>query len=320
MKIVIPGGSGQLGELLARAFVAGGNEVVVLSRSPRATGPWRAVAWDAESATGEWTNEIDGADAVINQTGRSVNCRYTEENRRVIVDSRLRSTRVLGEAIQKAKRPPAVWLQMSTATIYAHRYDAANDETSGILGTVDDDVPEAWRFSHRVALSWEQAAREIDTPGTRKAYLRTSVVMSPDRGGPFDILMGLVRHGLGGTNGDGRQYISWIHGRDFTSAVNWLIEHPTIAGPVNLAAPNPLPNADFMAALRRAAGVRIGLPSAKWMLAIGAALMRSETELILKSRRVVPEILLESGFRFEFPEWPSAAEDLCRRWRAKHGS
>ncbi|HEY3743845.1 MAG TPA: TIGR01777 family oxidoreductase [Bryobacteraceae bacterium] len=314
MKIVIPGGSGQLGELLARAFVAGGHEVVVLSRSPRAIGPWRAIPWD------EVGTEIDGADAVINLAGRSVNCRYTDENRCEILDSRLRSTRTVGEAIRKARRPPAVWLQMSTATIYAHRYDAANDEKSGILGTVDDDVPETWRFSHRVALEWEQAAREIETPGTRKVYLRTAVVMSPDRGGPFDILMGLVRYGLGGTNGDGRQYISWIHDRDFTNAVNWLIEHPSIVGPVNLAAPNPLPNADFMAALRRAAKVPIGLPSAKWMLEIGAALMRSETELILKSRRVVPAMLLESGFQFEFPEWPSAAEDLCRRWRAKHGS
>jgi len=209
-----------------------------------------------------------------------------------------------------------VWLQASTATIYAHRYDAPNDEATGILGGVEDDTPDTWRFSIDVATSWERAATEIETPHTRKVLLRSAIMMSPDRGGAFDILLGLVRRGLGGPNGNGCQYVSWIHERDFVRAVSWLMEHE-LEGPVNLAAPNPLPNAEFMAALREAWGIRFGLPASRWMLEMGAVFLRTETELILKSRRVVPARLLESGFVFDFPAWRAAARDLCGRWRAR---
>jgi uncharacterized protein (TIGR01777 family) len=316
MKLVVPGGSGQVGTLLARAFVADGHEVVVLSRKPAPT-PWRTLPWDAETV-GDWAAEIDGADAVINLAGRSVNCRYNAENRRLIKSSRIDSTRAVGQAIARAARPPRVWLQASTATIYAHRYDAPNDEETGALGGSEPDAPSTWRFSIDVARSWEQAANEAVVGRTRKVLLRSAMTMSPDPGGVFDVLLGLVRWRLGGASGDGRQYVSWIHDLDFVRAVYWLIDHEELEGPVNLAAPGPLPNAEFMSVLRQAWGVGFGLPAARWMLEVGAFFLRTETELILKSRRVVPGRLLRSGFAFELPAWPEAAGDLCRRWRELH--
>ncbi|HEX7242087.1 MAG TPA: TIGR01777 family oxidoreductase [Longimicrobiaceae bacterium] len=315
MKIVIPGGSGQVGTLLARALHAEGHEVVVLSRTPSPSRePWRVVGWDGETV-GEWVAEVDGADAVVNLAGHTVNCRYTAANRRRILESRVRSTRAVGRAIARALRPPPVWLQASTATIYAHRYDAPNDEAHGIVGGTEADAPAAWRFSTDVAAAWERAVDEAETPRTRRVKLRSAMVMSPDRGGVFDALAGLARLGLGGRFGDGRQYVSWIHERDFVRAVRWLLEHPEVEGAVNLASPHPLPNREFMRALREAAGVPFGLPAPEWMLAVGAVLRRTETELLLKSRRVVPARLLESGFTFDFPGWAPAARDLCARWR-----
>ncbi len=311
MKIVIPGGTGQVGTILARAFHSEGHDVVILSRNPKSA-PWRVTAWDAQTI-GDWAAELEKADAVINLAGRSVNCRYNEENRRAIKESRVDSVRVVGEAIRRATCPPRVWLQMSTATIYAHRYDAPNDEASGIIGGAEPDAPDTWRFSIDVAKSWERALDEADTPHTRKVKIRAAMVMSPDKGGVFDELLRLVRCGLGGTAGDGRQYISWIHHEDFARAVRWLIAHEGLDAAVNLAAPNPLPNAEFMRALREAAGINFGLPATSWMLEIGALLLRTETELILKSRRVIPGKLLESGFTFLFPDWQEAARDLCRR-------
>jgi hypothetical protein len=231
------------------------------------------------------------------------------------MDSRVNSTRAVGEAIAAAQSPPKVWLQASTATIYAHRYDADNDEITGIIGGSEPDAPDTWKFSIDVATAWEKAATVADTPNTRKVLMRSALTLSPDRGGIFDVLMGLVRRGLGGTAGSGKQYMSWLHERDFVRSVYWLIDHEELSGAVNLAAPNPLPNAEFMRILREAAGAPIGLPAAEWMLAVGAVLVRTETELVLKSRRVVPTRLLQSGFEFEFPTWENAAHDLCRRWR-----
>lgn len=311
MKIVIPGGTGQVGTILARAFHSEGHDVVILSRNPKSAA-WRVAAWDAQTI-GDWAAELEKADAVINLAGRSVNCRYNEENRRAIKESRVDSVRVVGEAIRRATCPPRVWLQMSTATIYAHRYDAPNDEASGIIGGAEPDAPDTWRFSIDVAKSWERAVDEVDTPQTRKVKMRAAVVMSPDKGGAFDELLWLVRCGLGGTAGDGRQFISWIHHEDFVRAVRWLVAHEDFDGAVNLAAPNPLPNAEFMRALREAAGIKFGLPSTVWMLELGALLLRTETELILKSRRVIPGKLLEGGFTFRFPDWPEAARELCSR-------
>lgn len=313
MKIVIPGGTGQVGTILARAFHKDGHEVVVLSRKPESA-PWRVLAWDAKT-TGDWSVELEGADAVINLAGRSVNCRYSSENRLTIKESRVQSTRVVGEAIARAASPPQVWLQMSTATIYAHRYDAPNDEKSGILGGSEPNAPDTWRFSIDVAKSWEQVVDEIAVPQTRKVKMRSAIVMSPDEGGPFDMLLRLVRYGLGGRAGNGRQYVSWIHQEDFVRAVYWLIKHDELEGAVNLSAPSPLPNAEFMSILRKAWGIRFGFPATEWMLEGGAIFLRTETELILKSRRVIPGRLLDNGFTFLFPNWSEAANDLCRQYR-----
>ena len=316
MKIVIPGGSGQVGTMLVRHFHSAGHEVVVLSRAPAAQVAWRVVSWDAQTR-GAWAKEFDGADVVINLAGRSVNCRYTLANRREIIDSRVRSTQIVGEAIASCVRPPRVWLQSSTATIYAHRFDAPNDDRTGILGGSEPNAPDTWWFSIDVATAWEKALEAADTPRTRKVALRSAMTMSPDRGGVFDMLLGLVRRRLGGRAGDGRQFVSWVHEADFIAAVEFLIQHEELSGPVNVCSPEPLPNADFMRALREAWGVRFGLPAARWMVELGAWAMRTESELVLKSRRVVPGRLLEAGLCFRFPAWPDAARDLCRQWRER---
>lgn len=312
MKLILPGGTGQVGTILARDFHGAGCEVVVLSRTP-SSAPWRTLAWDARTP-GPWAAELEGADAVINLAGRSVNCRYTPANRRAIMDSRVKSTRAVGQAIAAAKAPPRVWLQASTATIYAHRFDAPNDE-SGIIGGSEPDAPDTWRFSIDVARAWEQACADISTPRTRKILLRSAMTMSPDRGGIFDTLYTLARRGLGGSAAGGRQFVSWVHDRDFIRAIHFLLQRDDLSGPINISSPNPLPYADFMRHLRSAARAPIGLPATRWMLELGAILMRTETELVLKSRRVVPGRLLAAGFSFDFPHWPAAAADLCQRRR-----
>jgi uncharacterized protein len=310
VKIVIPGGSGQVGAILRRSLTEAGYDVVVLSRSPRAG----EVAWDGRTV-GAWAHELEGADAVVNLAGRSVNCRYTPANRRAIMDSRVDSTVAVGNAIAACEEPPRVWLQASTATIYAHRYDAPNDESTGILGGDEPDAPDTWRFSIDVARAWERALDAAATSRTRKVAMRSAMVMSPDRGGVFDVLLGLVRRGLGGTIGNGRQYVSWLHDEDFARAVQFLIERDDLAGPVNLASPSPLPNREFMRALREAWGARVGLPAPELMLEVGTFVLRTESELVLKSRRVVPGRLLDAGFEFRHPTWPEAARDLVTRWR-----
>ena len=316
MKIVIPGGSGQIGQLLARGFVTAGHEVVILSRAAAKVG--RTVPWDGRTVAA-WGKEVDGADVVINLAGRTVNCRYTDENLKAMMDSRVDSTRAVGEAIAASARPPRLWLQMSTATIYAHRLDAPNDEATGIIGGSEAGVPSYWAYSVKIATEWERALNEAKTPKTRRVALRSAMMMSPDRGGIFDVMLGMVRKGLGGTAAGGAQFVSWMHDADFTKAVALLIARDDLEGPFNLAAPNPLPYADFMRAMREAWGTRLGLPATKWMLEIGAWAMRTDTELVLKSRRVIPGRLLEAGFSFEQPSWPEAARDLTARWRARNG-
>lgn len=303
-----------MGQVLARAFQKEGHDTVILSRRPDAKLAGRSVFWDGRTL-GDWANELEGADAVINLAGRSVNCRYYATNREEIVRSRVDATKVIGQAIAGMSRPPNVWLQMVTATIYAHRYDAPNDEATGILDANEPASPETWRFSVDVAKAWERSFNEASTPFTRKVLLRMTLAMSPDPGGVFDVLLGLVRHGLGGQVGNGRQFVSWIHDVDLVRAIFWLIAHENFSGTVNLGSPNPLPNADFMRILRNVWGTRIGLPAPRWMLEIGTFLMRTESELVLKSRRVIPGRLLEEGFQFQFPDWTEAARNLCQRWR-----
>ncbi len=311
MKVVIPGGTGQVGAILNRALSAEGHHVVVLTRSPRGE---RQVRWDG-STLGSWARQIDGSDVVINLAGRSVSCRYTDENLEAMMSSRVESARVVGEAIAGAARPPKVWLQMSTATIYAHRFDAANDEYGGLIGGGESGVPAYWAYSVEIARNWEAAQEQAATPKTRKVALRSAMVMSPDRGGVFDVLSWLARLGLGGSVAGGRQYVSWIHDQDFVRAVRFLIERDDLAGAVNLAAPGPLPQREFMRILRSAWRIPVGLPATTWMAKIGAFAIRSDTELLLKSRRVVPGRLANAGFAFDYPDWQTAAADLVPRRR-----
>ncbi len=319
MKIVIAGGSGQIGTFLAREFHSRGDEVVILSRQSSGVVPWKVANWDAEQV-GDWAELLEGSDLVLNLAGRNVSCRYNDENRRQIIESRTRSTSAVGAAIAKCKVAPRVWLQSSTATIYAHRFDAPNDEDTGIIGGSESDAPSKWRFSIEVAQAWENTFERAHVPNTRKVALRSAIVLSPDRGGIFDVLLRLVRFGLGGQSGSGKQYVSWIHDRDFAAAIDWIVNHDTICGIVNLSSPFPVTNAELMSTLRNSWGIGFGLPATDWMLELGAVFLNTETELVLKSRRVIPGRLLLSGFNFRFAKWDDASNDLCQRWRqGSHG-
>jgi uncharacterized protein len=307
-RIILAGGSGFLGQLLGEYLRPRGWEAVVLTRTP-SSGRFEQIAWDARPM-GDWARRLEGADAVINLAGRSVNCRFTAQNRRLVMESRVDSTRVLGQAIARCAQPPRVWLNSSTATIYKHSLDRAHDESS----TDFSPTPEAKdAFSVEVARAWEKAFDEALTPGTRKVALRTTLVFGTVEGGVFRILRRLARAGLGGRMGNGRQYVSWIQDEDFCRAVEWILERPEITGPINMAAPHPVPNAEMMRIFRRVCGIPIGLPAAEWMLEVGAFVLRTETELLLKSRRVVPGKLLTSGFQFRFPGMEEALRDLEQR-------
>ena len=309
LRIVIPGGTGQVGTVLSRHFHAQGHDVAVLARKD-VSAAWRVVNWDGENL-GAWASELENSDVVVNLAGRSVNCKYTAANRKAIMESRTKSTRLLGRAIRQLAHPPRLW-----TTIYRHIFDRPMDEQTGEIGGNEPDAPAKWKFSIDVATNWEEAFFEAETPNTRKLALRSAMIMSPDRGGIFDTLLRLVRFGFGGTAVGGRQFISWIHDADFLSAMDFLISHDDFAGCVNLSSPNPVPNLEFMKALRAAWGTPIGLPAANWMLEIGSIFLRTETELVLKSRRVIPSRLLQAGFQFQFPDWAAAAQNLVARWRA----
>ncbi|AUY52950.1 TIGR01777 family oxidoreductase [Streptomyces sp. CB01881] len=313
MRIVIPGGTGQIGRVLDRALTAEGHDVLVLTRRPRRD---RELSWDGRTL-GRWAEAVDGSDAVINLAGRSVNCRYTPANQHEMLASRVDSTRVVGEAVAAAARPPRVWLQMSTATIYAHHYGTPHDEATGVLGGGEPDVPRYWDRSTDIAKAWERTQQDAPTPDTRRVALRTAMVMSPDRGGAFDLMLRLARCGLGGPIDGGAQYMSWIHDRDLVRAVRFLLDRDDLAGPVNLAAPHPVPQRAFMQAIRRAWGIPVGLPATRRMAELGAFALRSDTELLLKSRSVTPGRLRDAGFGFEHPHWPAAAVDLARRLRQR---
>jgi len=315
-RIVLAGGSGQVGTVLARHFHSQGDSVVVLSRKPPQS-PWRTVQWDG-ATLGEWLEELMNAAVVINLAGQSVNCRYNAANRQGILDSRIKSTQILGHAFRQLADPPRLWMNASTATIYRHSLDRPMDEFTGEIDVAQPGAPSAWNFSIEVAKRWEEAFFNSENPGTRKIAMRSAMTMSPDRGGIFDVLLGLVRFGLGGAAGSGEQFVSWIHESDFVRSVEFLISHEEMTDCVNLSSPNPLPNREFMRAIRDAWGIGIGLPSTEWMLEFGAIFMRTETELILKSRRVVPGRLLNAGFLFRFPEWPAAAGSLVDEWRETH--
>jgi uncharacterized protein (TIGR01777 family) len=296
--IVIAGGSGYLGGVLARHFTRQSRPVVILTRRPQAASAFaRFVQWDGQTL-GPWTRELEGADAVINLSGRSVNCRYNERNRREILESRVRPTHVLGQALVLCADAPKVWLNASSATIYRHSLDEPMDE-NGEVGK---------GFSVDVCQQWEKTMSDFPLQRTRKVALRITIVFGP--GGPaFQTFHRLVRFGLGGKMGPGTQYMSWIHEDDFARAVDWIIGHENLKGPVNIASPNPLPNREFMREFRKVCR-RPGLPAATWMLGLGAMIIGTETELILKSRRALPGQLQSGGFQFKFPKWPDAVRNI----------
>jgi uncharacterized protein (TIGR01777 family) len=312
LKVIISGGSGGIGQILARHLHGQGHSIVVLSRHQRGA-EWRTAIWDGQNL-GEWVREIDGSDLVINLAGRSVNCRHTPAHRREIKNSRTLTTGLIGEAIAQAARPPALWLNASTCSIYHPSFDQAVDESTSLSGGASP--AEKWAFSEEVAESWERALFAADTPLTRRVALRIGMMMSPDAAGMFDKLLRIVRLGFGGTLGPGNQFVSWIHDVDFVRAVDFLLDHEELNGAVNLCSPCPEPNRVFMRCLRHAwCSSYIGLPTPLWALEVGAALLQTDTEPFLKSTRVSPARLVSAGFEFHFPNWRSASQDLVHRWR-----
>jgi len=303
MKVVLFGGSGHVGQALVRAWAE--HDLVLIGRRS-------GVLWDGKTL-GRWESELEGADVVVNLAGRSVNCRYTAENLKEMMDSRVDSTRIVGEAIASCKHPPRLWLQASTATIYAHRFDAANDEYSGIIGGREVGVPEHWAKSVEIAIAWEKALNDATTPNTRRIAMRSAITLSPIADSVYGVLASLARQGLGGTQGDGRHYMSWVHETDFVRALEFLINREDLDGAINISSPNPIPQKEFARTLRESLGVRFGPRLPAWLLEVGAWLRQTETELILKSRRVVPTRLLDAGFSFQYADWRDAAHDLARK-------
>ena len=316
MKIVISGGTGFLGQLLINSFLSDSekHELVVLSRGGRSKmndSSIRLVPWNAHTL-GEWAREIDGADVVINMTGKSVKCFYTDKILKILRDSRVLSTEVMGQAIKQAQKPPPLWIQMSTSAIYAHTFDAPNDEENGRIGE-DPEIPIVWKRISELAQDWEKALYSFPTDKTRKVLIRCGVVMGLQKGSAFDIFLKLSRWGLGGTVASGKQMISWIHESDFVNSMRFLLKNESITGPVNLCAPHPISQEEFMKTLRDTVGMRFGLPVTKWMVELSSYVTRIDSELSLKSRYAIPKVLLDNQFNFQFPYWKDAAKDLFYR-------
>ena len=292
MKIILAGGTGFIGKHLADHFVAKGDDIVIFSRSNKpASGKIKFVQWDGKTL-GAWKNEIDGADVVINLAGRSINTRYTEKNKKEVLESRINATHIIGEAIKQCKNPPKLWMNMSSATIYENSETEPQDEFSGKIG---DD------FSMNVCKAWEKTFYNEVVPDTRKIVARLSIVLGDD-GGALKPFQNLAKFGLGGKMGSGKQMMSWVHIDDVVRAIDFLIRHETLSGIFNITSPNAISNKVFMKTLRKAAHMPIGIPSAEWMIKIGAFIIGTESELIFKSRWSVPKKLLEAGFEFKYPD------------------
>ncbi|MCC8410715.1 TIGR01777 family oxidoreductase [Mucilaginibacter sp. UR6-1] len=297
-KVILAGGSGYLGMILAEHFSKQAHEVVIFSRNPKtAAKNIKMIYWDGHTI-GDWATHLNNSDVLINLTGKSVNCRYNERNKAEIFASRLNATRVLGKALKQTNNPPKVWINAASATIYRHAEDRPQDEYTGELGT---------GFSVDVCKQWEQAFAEQHVPGIRKLALRISVVLGSN-GGVANYYLNLARFGLGGIQGSGKQYFSWVHEDDITGSIDFLLDNPTLEGAFNIASPYPIQNNKLMATIRKAVGVPFGLPATKWMLEIGTLLLRTETELILKSRWVLPTRLTEAGYIFKVPDIKQAIE------------
>jgi uncharacterized protein len=296
MKIIITGGSGFLGKSLENHFQ--NHEVWILTRNPKRP---NEILWDAKTL-GNWTESLEKADVLINMTGKSVDCRYNDENRAEILRSRIDSTNILQRAVTHCKNPPKIWLNSSSATIYVHAETQLMTEANGIIG---DD------FSMNICKSWEEAFFAMPSPQTRKVALRTAIVLGRE-GEAFHKLKTITRLGLGGQQGNGRQKMSWIHVEDFCRAVEFIINDEKINGKINISAPNPIDNQTFMKILRDKLKMPFGISSPTFILEIGTLLLQTETELLLKSRNVYPERLLNYGFRFRFETVDEALGELVR--------
>lgn len=300
-KLVIAGGNGFLGGILTKYFQNKVDEIVILTRhSKEPIQNIRHVIWDAKSI-GDWCQELNSCTVLINLTGKNVNCRYTERNKSEILNSRLDATRILGEAIRQTENPPKLWLQASSSTIYNHSYKP-NDENSNNIG---DD------FSMTVCKEWERTFWEEFCLHTKKIAMRISIVLG-NEGGAFPYMRALTRFGLGGKQGDGNQMISWIHAMDFIKVIEWLIREGRTNSVYNVCSPQPQANKEFIRQMRHAANVTVGLPTPTWLLSIGAMLMQTEPELILKSRYVYPGNLLKEGFQFQYPTLEQALNNLLK--------
>lgn len=303
-KVIIAGGTGFLG----KAFIhylnkAQETEIYVLTRSRKENvGKIHYVQWDGETM-GDWCNYLEKADLILNLAGRTVNCRYTKKNKNEIYDSRIRSTHILGKAVQNCGIPPKLWINMSTATIYRDEYESRNTETDGNIGE---------GFSVDVATKWEETFFSVPTFATRKIAIRTAIAFG-EQGDVFKIFKSHVKLRLSGHHGHGRQWVSWIHEEDIYRAIMHLVENEALEGIFNLSSPNAIKDAEMMALFRRTMSYKWGLPIPKWMLVIGAFFLRTEPELILKSRWVYPERLLESGFKFKFPTMEKGIKEIFGR-------
>lgn len=285
-KIIIAAGTGFLGQVLENHLTKNGYAVTILSRHPKKA---NHVFWNAKELGG-WRNEFEGAYAVINLTGKSVDCRYNQKNKDAIYSSRIDSTNIIGEAIQQCKQPPIVWINSSTATIYQYSLKKEMSEENGDIG---DD------FSMNIAKSWEKAFYNHNFHNTRQLAIRTSIVLG-ENGGALKPLKNITKLGLGGKQGSGNQKVSFIHEHDFARAIVFLLENKTINGNVNVTAPNPSNNKTLMSIIRKELKIPIGIPQPKWMLEIGTFFLRTEAELVLKSRNVIPKRLLDNGFKFKY--------------------
>ncbi len=289
-KIILAGGNGYLGGVLAKYFSGIADEVVILARKPQAEkGNIKTLVWNGKTI-GDWVYSLQGADLLVNLCGKNVNCRYTEKNKKEIFDSRLIPTQLLGKAIEEIKNPPKLWINITSATIYRHADDRPQDEFTGEIGN---------GFSVEVCKAWENCFFKTNTPNTRKIALRMGIVLGL-KDGAFPRLLNLVKLCMGGKQGSGKQYMSWIHEEDTARSIEWLLNHAEIKGIVNCTAPEAIKNHVFMRSIRNAFGRSFGLPAPVWLLAIGAKIIGTETELILKSRWVEPAVLLNSGFEFKY--------------------
>lgn len=296
MKIIIAGGNGFLGKSLELFFELQGHSVNILTRNPNEP---NNIFWDAQNL-GSWKEALEDTDVLINMVGKSVDCRYTAKNKKEILESRINSTRVLQQAIDVCKNPPKTWLNASSATIYVHSENELMTETTGIIG---DD------FSMNICKEWEKEFFQTPSQSTRKVALRTSIVLG-NSGGAFPKLKLVTKLGLGGKQGNGRQRVSWIHIEDFCRAVDFIISNKKIQGSINITAPKPISNKEMMDLLRKKYHAPFALPSPKLLLEIASFFLRTETELLLKSRNVYPDRLIEYGFDFKYQDFEKAVQNL----------